>query len=115
MGPTLGKNVGAREVRIFGRIVTFMPFGYQWEVDPKHAETIIEQGGVDKGNGAGTQRLAAFAYELEEQVDEDGKIEELTEQHIEERAAFRSNLMVASYLSLDRPDLLFGVKDGLVV
>ena len=44
-------------------------------------------------------------------MDEDGKIEELTEQEIEERAAFRSNVMVAADLSLDRPELLFGVKD----
>ena len=87
-----------------------MPFGYQWEADPKHAETIIERGGVDKGNGVGTQSLAASAYELEEQESEEG-FEEVSEEQAAERAAIRSNAMTAAYLSLDRPELLVPVKE----
>ena len=86
-----------------------MPYGYQWEADPKHAETIIDRGGVDKGNGVGTPSLAASAYELEEQDIEDGD-EEVSEEQAAERAAIRSHAMTAAYLPLDRPELLVPVK-----
>ena len=78
--------------------------------DPKHAETIIERGGVDIGNGVGTQSLAASAYELEEQENDDS-FEEVSEEQAAERAAIRSNAMTAVYLSLDRPELLVPVKE----
>ena len=55
--------------------------------------------------------LVASAYELEEYEDEDGKLEELTEEQNAERASLRSDAMVAAYLSLDRPELLFSVKE----
>ena len=80
------------------------------EADPKHAETIIERGGVDKGNGVGTQSLVASAFELDEQEIENGS-EEVPEEQAAERAAIRSNAMTAAYLSLDRPELLVPVKE----
>ena len=85
--------------------------GYVWEADPKHAETIIERAGVQNGNGVSTPGLPASAYELEEQVEEERKLEEVSEKQIAERAAIRSNAMVAAYFSLDRPELLFPVKE----
>ena len=87
-----------------------MPFGYQWEADPKHAETVIERGGVDKGNGVRTPSLTASAYELEEHESEEG-FEEVSEEQAAERAAMRSDAMTAAYLSLDRPELLVPVKE----
>ena len=63
IGSNLPKNVGVQEVRILGRIVTLMLYGYRWEADPKHAKTIIDRAGITKGNGVGTLTLAASAYE----------------------------------------------------
>ena len=65
---------------------------------------------MEKGNGVGTQSLAASAYELEEQESEEG-FEEVSEEQAAERAAIRSNAMTAAYLSLDRPELLVPVKE----
>ena len=100
-----------REVRLLGRIITLTTNGYVWEADPKHAETVIKRVSVENCNGVSNRALTASAYELEEYEDEDGKPEELTEEQIDERAASRSNAMVASYLSLDRPELFVPVKE----
>ena len=54
---------------------------------------IIKRAGIDKGNGVGTRGLFASVYDLTEVYE--GEVEELIEEQVVEREAFRSNAMIA--------------------
>ena len=88
---------------------TFAQEGYIWEGDPEHAATVIKRAGVENGNSVSTPGVAPTAQEVSE-VDENDDTE-LTGDQRNERDALKSKAMLATYLSLDRPETLVAVKE----
>ena len=95
------KGKGYVEAKILNRIVRRTDAGYEMEADPRHAELIVEQ--VTK-DGARTTTTPGNS----QTKDEDEEKELVGEQATQYRAlAARCN-----YLSMDRPDMQFAVKEA---
>ena len=90
------------ETKILNRIIRVTPHGWELEADPRHAELIIEDMGLQNAKSVVTPG---------EDVSHDetgGDDEELDEYYTQR---FRSLTARANYLSADRPDLQFSVKE----
>ena len=95
----LGKD--CREISFLNRILRVTPDGLELEADPKHAQTIIKQLGL---NGR-TNGVTTPGEKITEDVD---GMEPLPASDV---SFYRSLTMRAAYLSMDRPDIAFAVKE----
>ena len=89
------------ELKVLNRILRRTQHGFEVEADPRHAELIIEEmleGGLRTLSTPGVD-------EKEKQEEEDIKLEG------EQVRTFRSISARCNYLSQDRPDLLYPVKE----
>ena len=94
----LGKDVDS--ITILGRVLRRTPEGYELEGDPKHANLIVERLDLKpNSNGVTTPGM-----KLKEGADNQNLSGDAV-------TPFRSVTMRAAYLSLDRPDLCFAVKE----
>ena len=92
-------GVEVREVRILNRILTRCDWGYQLEADPRHTELITRSLGLEANSrGLTTPGLRDPGGDPDVASDMDP-------------AEFRSLAMRAAYLSLDRPELQYAVKE----
>ena len=92
-------GVEVNEVRILNRILTRCDWGYQLEADPRHVEIITRSLGLPSGShGLTTPGVK----------DPGGDPDAPASM---EATEYRSLVMRAAYLSLDRPELQFAVKD----
>ena len=98
----VGRTSGAlREGKILNRVVRVIKGGYEYEADPRQAEAIVDNMGIT-GKGvvtAGTDQDQEGEEEGEEKLDDIMSRE------------FRAIAAKANYLSQDRPDLQFAVKE----
>ena len=98
------KNRGAlgvevSEMRILGRLLARYDWGYQWEADPRHAELLCERSGlVESSKGVTTPGA--------KQEEDDRKLQ------CEFARDVRYITMRAAYLALDRPEMMFAVKEA---
>ena len=88
-----------REGRILNRLVRVSKDGWHIEADPRHAELIIQELGL-----TGTKGLSTPGVDDPENEDEN-------ELGGDELSKYRSLAARANYLSMDRPDLQFAVKE----
>ena len=92
-----------KSVRILNRVVTYTDDGIEWEADQRHAEIIVKQMGL----GAGSKGVITPGIQVKfiEGADE------LRELPSEEASKFRGLVARANYLSQDRGDIKFAVKE----
>ena len=90
-------------MRILNRIVTLTPKGIEYESDQRHAEIIVKQMGLKEGSKAvATPVLRVKPGEVPGDEKEIGT---------QEQTVFRGSVARANYLSQDRSDIRFAVKE----
>ena len=92
-----------KSVRILNRIVTWTPEGIECESDQRHAEIIVKQMGLEPGSKA----VATPALRMKIDEVKDGN-EELGN---DQATVFRGIVARGNYLSRDRSDIRFAVKE----
>ena len=90
------------ECKFLNRIVRAVESGWEYEADMRHAKLIAEQMGVGQGKGVATAGVDAVEEEAE------GDVILLND---EETTNYRSLVARGNYLSFDRPDTTFAVKE----
>ena len=90
------------EGQILNRVVRATERGYELEADPRHAELVVEQLGLQTAKGVTTP-----GTDDPEDIDEESN--ELLGPS--EATAFRGMAARCNYLSADRPDIQFPVKE----
>ena len=89
-------------MRILNRCVEWGPDGIKYEADPRHAEVIVRELRLDKSSSVISTPGA------KEKVDEDHEDELLDG---EWSTRFRRLIAGANFLSIDRPDIQYAVKE----
>ena len=99
LGP--GEN-DEKQVKVLNRIVTWTDQGVQYEADPRHAEIVIKQLGLENAKGLITPGTKEEVRTKEDHENEPN--EEYTSIH-------RAITARLNYLASDRADLAFAVND----
>jgi len=89
-----------QEIRILNRIARRTSDGYEWESDPRHAELIVKQMGVQESNSVVTPGVEIAEVEQDKE-----------ELEGEEATSFRGLAARANFLSMDRADIQFATKE----
>ena len=89
------------EISILGRMIRKREWGYSYEADPKHCTVILREAGLTSLSKSVT------SPGVKESDDDDQDL-----LPYEEARQYRSLVMRAAYLSLDRPDLQFATKEA---
>ena len=100
----LGLGVDCQlEGKVLNRILRCNDDGWEIEADPRHAELVIEQLGLNDDKGIGTPGVSGAD---EEDNDDDYALtgEDITR--------YRGVIARCNYLGSDRPDCLFAIKEG---
>ena len=90
------------ESRILNRIVRWTPEGWEYEADQRHAELIIQAMGMEKGKAVATPGEEEPSWKLEDNDKELGP---------KETTLYRMVAARANYLSSDRTDIQYSVKE----
>ena len=90
-----------KQVRVLNRTVTYTNAGIESEPDPRHAEIILKDLGLEASNSVVTPG------EADEPVGKDDE-KKLSE---EQMRKFKSVVARANYLALDRPEIQFATKE----
>ncbi len=115
----------AREARILNRIIRLHPGqGITIEADPRHVEIMVKDAGLEKVTGLKVPAVNDDDNETEEQKAKDiqnrkeagtltaktadQKIDSLNSQ---ETTLFRALVARANFLSIDRPDIMYSVRE----
>ena len=103
---TVGGRLGpapedSKEVRCLNRVIRWTARGIEYEADPRLAERLIEQVGLEGANGAATPGAKVGAHEINTEVD-------LPQS---EWTRFRGSAALANFLSTDRPDIVYSAKE----
>ena len=102
VGPRLGPGAGdAKEVTVLNRVIRWTETGVELEADPRQAERLIQESGLDGANSVCTPGLRATAAQV------------LQDEPLAEKfhTAFRAAAARANYLAQDRPDCQFTCKE----
>ena len=97
LGPEQGDQ---KSIVVLGRVVDWRADELWWEADPRHVERILQVCGMVSGNPS-----VVPGVKLQE---EDGDEEELAG---EDLTRYRSVVATANFISQDRPDVRFAVKE----
>ncbi len=99
MGDEAGDD---KEATILNRTVRWTNEGVEWEADPKHAKIIMEEMGIEEESKG-----------VRSPISREGKVEEGDEEELtrEEASRYRRVSARANYLSADRPDIQYAVKE----
>jgi len=102
VGPRLGPaDSDAKEGTILNRIIRWTPQGIEYEADPRQAEKLIRECGLEGSNAVCTPSVRESAA----QVAEDKPLEERL------HTAYRASAARANYLAADRVDLQYPAKE----
>ena len=94
----------SKRVNFFNRVVRFTSAGVEVECDPRHAELVIEQLGLEGRRGLSTPGIDALDdFDLEKPEDE------LSEG---EKTSYRAIAARMNYMAMDRPDITYSVKEA---
>ena len=91
------------EVRVLNRILRRTAAGYEWEADQRHGEIIVRELGLTEDS----KELTVPGRKLTK-AELDGDEEELS---AAEHSRYRALVARANFLSTDRPDVAFAVKE----
>ena len=92
---------GENEAMILNRIVRRTSEGYELEADPRHSELIVEELTVKSARSLSTPGISGSTEEEEQE-------KELEGEHV---TKYRALTARCNYLSMDRPDLQYAVKE----
>jgi histone deacetylase 1/2 len=103
---TVGARVGpgdgdSKEATVLNRVVRWTNDGLELEADPRQAEKLIRECGLEGANSAATPGIR----QTKEQVASDKELDPRL------HTPFMGSAARANYLSMDRPDLQFGAKE----
>eukprot|EP00973_Karenia_brevis_P019473 2671720-Karenia_brevis.AAC.1 len=108
-------------MRALGRVISFKPWGIQYEPDPAHAEMVVKELGLEGAKPAMTPYAKAVHAKGSERAAINARREnpnEKTPDHdvsptLDEGRAARYQSLAArlNYYALDRPDIMFPVKE----
>ena len=90
------------EVTVLNRVVRWTTEGIEYEADPRQGELLIRQLGLEGANGVATPGCKYTVAEMEKHSNE---LDSMT------ASRFRAAAARANYLSQDRPDIQFAVKE----
>ena len=96
-----GHAKDSKEARVLNRIVRWTDSGLEYEADPRQAEKLVQELGLENCKSVSTPAVKATA----EQHHTDREVEAHKTTH------FRALAARANYLSADRPDCQFGAKE----
>ena len=105
LGPDQGQN---KEVRVLNRILRWTSEGIEYEADPRHAEIILQQLNIEACKPVVTPGTR------EEGRAKDGDVDNMmVDRPLEDSrcTAYRGIVARANYLSPDRPDIAYAVKE----
>jgi hypothetical protein len=91
------------ELRLLNRVVRRTAHGYEWEGDQRHSELLVRAAGL----GPESKPLSAPSRKLSTQEAEEG----LEPLNTEEAGKYREAVARANFLSADRPDISYAVKE----
>ncbi len=102
VGPRLGPGGGdAKEGSILNRIVRYTSEGVLYEADPRQAERLIQECGLEGANSVATPGLKETAAQIAEETDLEPGL----------HTAYRASAARANYLAADRIDAQFASKE----
>jgi len=102
VGPRLGPgHSDAKEVSILNRIIRWTPQGIEYEADPRQAEKLIRECGLEGSNPVCTPSVRESAAQIAE--------DKPLEAHL--HTAYRGSAARANYLAADRVDLQYPAKE----
>jgi hypothetical protein len=103
VGPRLGPgDQDAKEATILNRVIRWTAAGMEYEADPRQAEKLIHECGMEGSNSVSTPGLK----ETVAQVAEDALLEPRL------NTAYRSSAARANYLAADRVDIQYASKEA---
>lgn len=99
----IGPNGGVKEGKVLNRVIRYEGNRWEIEADQRHAELIVEKLGLSDCNGVTTPGSDQTEKDAEQHAEEplDG----------EQATFFRGLAARCNYLSMDRPELQFSVKE----
>ena len=95
-----------REAKILNRIIRATPEGWDYECDQRHAEIMIEAMGPECTKNVGTP-AAEESHKRTEEEEEEGR--QLLDAEV--TTAFRALVARANYMTQDRAELQYPVKE----
>jgi len=101
-GPRLGPGrFDAKESSILNRIIRWTEEGVEYEADPRQAEKLIRECGLEGSNTVCTPSVRESAAQVAEDKPLDDRL----------HTAYRASTARANYLAADRPDLQYPAKE----
>ena len=91
-----------REGRVLNRVIRITEEGWEYEADQRHADILIDELGLREANAVQSPCEEEKVWEREENQESLGSIEQ---------TRYRTLAARANYLSTDRPDIMFAVKE----
>ena len=102
VGPRLGPGAqDDKEALVLNRVVRWTPDGIEYEADPRQAEKLVRECGLEGANSTATPGLVPTTEQIAADVDLAQKL----------HTPFRGSAARANYLSMDRPDCQFAAKE----
>ena len=100
-----GESADMKEVRILNKIIRWTPAGVELEADPRHAEIVVKELGLEKATASKVPGVKPTREELERSADE-----ELLDR-VEARK-YRAIAARLNYLAPDRLDIGYSAKEA---
>ena len=91
-----------QEGKVLNRIIRCTDAGWEIEADPRHAELVVEQLGIED-KGVSTPGVLGIREE-----DEEGDVPLVGE----DITRYRGVIACCNYMAADRPDCVFAIKEG---
>eukprot|EP00973_Karenia_brevis_P075868 10540854-Karenia_brevis.AAC.1 len=98
IGPEIGDK---KQAKVLNRTMTYTNNGIEYEPDPRHAEIIVKELGLEQCNTVLTPGISE-----EPEKKDDGEALKS-----EEAAKYKSVVARANYLAQDRPEIQFATKE----
>ena len=105
LGPDAGQQ---KEVRVLNRILRWTPNGVEYEADPRHAEIILQQLNISECKPVATPGTREEGHAKE--GDQPNMMPDRALDR-EKGTAYRAIVARANYMSPDRPDIAYAVKE----
>ena len=100
LGPSEGDE---QQVRVLNRVLTWTSRGVEYEADPRHAELVTKDLGLEGAKGVATPGTKEEGTTKEEHAE---KLDPA------KTSSYRAIVARLNYLAADRPDIAFSVKEA---
>ena len=101
-----------KEIRVLNRIIRWEKDGITYEPDPRHAEIIAKEMGVDGTKGVGTPSIKEATDSDDNTKGESPDGGDAAELQGADATKYRAITARGNFLSIDRPDIQYAVKEA---